>query len=278
MYELEYVKKRKRRKVAVITGGVSTIVVTSLSIIAFLGRFTGTFTVSLDTANVQLTLSEKSTFLTQTSFLRIDNLAPFSEYTYEWFDEYTDDQIDNDLSNYSLGYVYKGESNTVQFVKFFKYTFYIKNIGNVNASYDFTLKVLELKASSDGRKLDDTLRVMIYDNPLESHESRKIYGKAGKGRIGPDGISVDYRPPISISEETANIRGNEFPGYVDKTFINSEVIAQYKKVDLRVGEIKRYTLVTWLEGELSNSQTESEETAPKGASIKLGVEINAYEN
>ena len=82
MYELEYVKKRKRRKVALLVGGVSTIVVTSLAIVSFLGRFVGTFTVSLETRNVDLTLSEKSDFANRSSYLRVNNVSHFQEFTY----------------------------------------------------------------------------------------------------------------------------------------------------------------------------------------------------
>jgi len=40
-----------------------------------------------------------------------------------------------------------------------------------------------------------------------------------------------------------------------------------------VGEMRRYTIVTWLEG----FRSDNTKPAPAGASIKLGVEINAYE-
>ena len=44
--------------------------------------------------------------------------------------------------------------------------------------------------------------------------------------------------------------------------------------DIEVGEVRKYTVVTWLEGFRSSN----DKLAPEGASIKLGVEINAYEN
>ena len=275
-YNIRYVNRRKRRIRAAIIGGISTVVVASLSIVAFLGRFVGTFTVSLDTGTVKLTLAEESAFLTSTSFLRVNNLAPFEEYTYTWFnDEYSEDELDNDISNYKIGYHYASDGTTIKNVKFFKYTFYLKNVGSTKAFYDCKIRILESKASNDKRKLDDTLRVMVYRNPLNGSHNKKIYGKATRPRTNEQG-ELDYRPPISMSEEMASYLSQPFPGYVDDTFVSGELIAQYKRVEIAVSEVTRYTLVTWLEGYMSG--TEAEENAPIGATIKLGVEINAYEN
>ena len=79
-----------------------------------------------------------------------------------------------------------------------------------------------------------------------------------------------------MSEEQAALYGQTFPGYVDDTFVSGEVVAKYNRIEIDINEVTRYTLVTWLEGYMSG--TEVEENAPLGATIKLGVEINAYEN
>ena len=274
MYELEYVKKKKRRKRAFIIGCISTTVVTALAIVAFLGRFVGTFTVSLDTGNVRLTLSQRSTFVDSTSFLRVDNLVPFQEFTYEWFtNDYSEDKIDSEYTTMSIGYRYGSDSITVRSMRFFKYTFFVKNIGDVAARYDFTINVLDKKADRNGQSLDSTLRVMLYENDDENTHNRLIFGKAIAPHQGESGES-DYRPPISISEDTAKVEGIPFPGYVDRTFLSEKVIAKISADRLNIGQYRRYTIVTWLEGYLSGY----EELAPTGARIKLGVEINAYED
>lgn len=274
MYELEYVKKKKRKKRAFIIGCISTTVVTALAIVAFLGRFVGTFTVSLDTGTVRLTLSQRSTFVDSTSFLRVDNLVPFQEFTFEWFtDKYSEDKIDSEYTSIDIGYRYGVDNITVRSMKFFKYTFFVKNIGDEPARYDFTINVLDKKADRNGQSLDSTLRVMLYENDDENTHKRTIYGKAIAPHQGESGES-DYRPPISISEERAELDGVPFPGYVDKTFLSEKVIAKINADRLNVGAYRRYTLVTWLEGYLSGY----EETAPTGARLKLGVEINAYED
>ena len=81
MYELKYVKKRKTKLFVAISGGVATVVVSTFAIVSFLGRYVGTFTVSLDTGKVNLALSDSSEFKRKESFLRIDSLPAFHEYT-----------------------------------------------------------------------------------------------------------------------------------------------------------------------------------------------------
>ena len=57
-------------------------------------------------------------------------------------------------------------------------------------------------------------------------------------------------------------------------FDSSQVVTTFSDQPIDVDEVRRYTIVTWLEG----FQSSNTELAPKGATIKLGVEINAYEN
>ena len=65
--------------------------------------------------------------------------------------------------------------------------------------------------------------------------------------------------------------GYDFPGYAE-IFQSQTVITSFMVPQIDAGEMRRYTIVTWLEGFRSDP-----ETAPVGATIKLGVEINAYE-
>lgn len=235
------------------------MVITSFAIIAFLGRFVGTFTVSLEANDVDISLSEKESG-SRSSFLRVNSLKPFQEYTYSRFDaRYGDEVIDNEDSPYTLGANYR--DNTIVSYDFFKYTFYVINTGMGDVGYSFTLNIIDDTKSTDGRSLLDTLRVSIYENGIKT-----VYGKKDNVPHGDDGD--DYRPPISADEGEA-----EFTGYVDETFTSSNTVTSFSGRELDVGEAKRYTIVTWLEGFRSTGG----QSAPKGATIKLGVEINAYE-
>ena len=265
MYELEYVKKRKRRKIVALAGGVSAVVVTTFVIIAFLGRFVGTFTVSLETRNVDIALSEKKASEKHSSFLRVSASAPFQEFTYSDFDRrYGDEVIDSENSSVELGANFaKSDPEKIESFNFFKYTFFISNAGTLPARYDFTVKILADVLADDGRSLLDTVRVMIYEDG-----EKTVYGKSESKPHYDENGQPDYRSPISVSE------GEEgFMGYAEE-FTSSEVVTTLSSKNLNVGGVKRYTIVTWLEG----FRSDSNRTAPKGATIKLGVEINAYEN
>ena len=160
MYRREYVRKRKRRRIVAIIGAASSVVVLSFAIIAFLGRFVGTFTVSLESRNVDLTLLEKKDSSQTSSFLRVDTVVPFQEYTYKYFQRDLGDDIDSvidtDQTSSDLGKNPDKES-----LNFFKYTYFVKNYGNRPAMYDWSVKILENVASRDCRSLIDTLRVMV---------------------------------------------------------------------------------------------------------------------
>lgn len=258
MYELEYVRKRKIRKFVALGAGISTVVVTSLAIVAFLGRYVGTFTVSLEAKNVELTLSDNSRFENSSSYLRVNEVPRFQEFTYSNFAEIGDANIDSDQTTIELGANPNNDS-----LNFFKYTFFVKNVGVAPALYDFSLNIVENAASKDGRFLDDTMRVMLYDNG-----EKTVYAKRSQTK----NMAGDFRSPISINDYEANDL-YPFQGYAEM-FVSPSTIAITRENSLDVGEVRRYTIVTWLEGFRSSN----DELAPEGASIKLGVEINAYEN
>ena len=251
-------------------GGISTAVVSSLSIIAFLGRYVGTFSVSLDTGNVGLTLSRDNAFTVPTSFLKAEALPEFQEYTYSDFRKIGDDQIDSDATDINLGATAYNDDGTIKNLNFFKYTFFIKNIGDVPCRYDFSLNIVESKPSEDGRYLDDTIRFMLYSNEDTDH-NKTVYAKRSLvPHVGEDG-QADYRSPISVREEESS-QEYPFEGYAEM-FKSSNVVTSFSVENFEIGEIRRYTLVYWLEGFGSDNNEE----APKGATIKLGVEINGYE-
>lgn len=275
MYELEYVRKRKRRKLVAIGAGIASAGISAFAIVAFLGRFVGTFTVSLDTGDVELALSDSSSFKKQSSFLRIDSVPTFQENTYKSLpsDEVLDSEESTYLDDIAANKDNKGKVTTLNY---FKYTFYVKNVGKKTARYDMKVKITDNKANKDGISLDDTVRVAIYETDVNNNERirKDVYAKrAAVHRDTPDG-EANYQEPISISEDMAE-NPEDFPGYAN-IFESANVIATIPVKDFATDDVRRYTLVTWLEGE--DPQSDHRQLAPKGASLKLGVEINAYEN
>ena len=275
MYELEYVRKRKRKKRVAIIAGISTTVITALCIVAFLGRYVGTFTVSLDNGKVTLALSRTKSFESSTSFLRVDDLPTFQEFTYQSFESPSRGRshaaIDSELSDIDIGVAAYKDDGSIRSLDFFKYTFYVKNVGDTPAQYDFSINILESNPATDGRYLDDDLRVMLYDNKEDDEHEKTVYAKRSREPHYDEHGELDYRAPISISEYEAT-EDNPFQGYAEM-FSSTTLIMKRKVSGFEVGEVRRYTVAFWLEGYSSDSN----KPAPEGATIKLGVEINAYE-
>ena len=276
MYDREFVKKRRRRKFAALVSLISAIGITSLVIVAFLGRFTGTFTVSLANSSVKLSLSKKETFENPTSYLRIEKLDLFEEYTYESLP--TQDILDNEETPYDYG-SYKNDKGEAV-MRYLKYTFYVGNMGGKTAQYDLKINLLDRNKSTDGseRTLDDTLRVMVYENDVvestgQAYHTKEVFAKeAAEYNLDKDDNRT--RREFVSRYPYANKEDNEHP--LATSFKSGSEIYTYTRGGFLQGQKRRYTLVVWLEGE--DPQSEFVKDAPVGASLKLGVEITAYEN
>ena len=274
MYEKKYVSKRLRRVAVAIGAGISATVIGVFSIVAFLGRFVGTFTVTLDNANVSLALSTSSSFDRQESFLHIADLPSYSETTFTSLPDA--EVLDNEETSYLNGANYTPEG-LINNLSYFKYTFFVKNVGTVTARYELKLKILDSTPSTDShpRYLDDTLRAMLYENDAASSEHNyTVYAKPRAIAYVSGGGEVIYKEPISVQESDVSPT-LEFQGYAEM-FESDKVIATTFTESFVQDAVKRYTLVTWLEG--YDAQSSPFEGAPKDAKIRIGVEINAYEN
>ena len=264
MYGTKYVKKRKTRIWVAIGGGISTIVVATLCIVSFLGRFVGTFTVRLEAGNVSLSLSEKKSFAEPTTYLRIGQLPPFQEYTYSnLVDKVGDSEIDSETTGYLLGANYYRDGVTIKSLNYFKYTYYVKNVGTIPACYDMDINVIDSQ-TDNGKEVEDTLRIMIYSNDEDDAHDKVVYAKTSlEGHLDENG-NISHKERISTADYGY---AEQFESYSKITTVSVDYFD--------IGQIKRYTIVMWLEG--YDPQSNREHDAPKNARIKLGVEINAYE-
>ncbi len=269
--------KRIRRLAIAIGAGVSATVVSVFSIVAFLGRFVGTFTVSLDNANVALALSETSSFETMSSFLHVDTLPPYGETTFTDLPE--DSILDNEETETLYGVTYTPDGDYDR-LTYFKYTFFVKNVGNTPAKFDINVRIVENQLTDEAqpRDLTDTLRVMLYSNDMaepDTHE-KKVYGKERKSPKLIDG-QIIQEEPISYWEDSreglVDLQGGYAIPFAD---MRRNLIAVQQVENFVVNAGRRYTLVMWLEGEDADSTYLQE--PPTSAKLKIGVEINAYEN
>lgn len=278
MYELGYVKKRKRKVLAAVASLIGGTGVGALVIVAFLGRFVGTFTVTVDNGEVKLALSETSAFEEPASMLRVNELRPYTETTLTALPSASD--LDNEETPYTLGAIYDDQDNWIK-VEYFKYTYFVKNVGNKSARYEMTVHIVDETPADDGRTLYDTVRVMVYSNSGDEpnvHE-RRIFA-APKLEEYNYNANGDRTKQEFVAEPTAD--KTEDAAHPLAEPFEDRVIARYTVDGFGINEMMRYTIVTWLEGNDPEAETVDSQgkkkDPPIGASLKLGVEINAYES
>lgn len=274
MYDLQYIKKRRRRKAAALICLFSSVGIASFVTISFFTGRVGSFSVSLSNESVKLALSEKASFESATSYLRLDDVLPFQEYHYK--DLPSADVLDNEITSYNdaraIGLDEKGNKDCMYYVK---YTFYVRNTGSMTAHYQLFLKLSDRNKTRDGteRSLDDTLRVMFFENDASSDEhDYKIYAKEAAGNNHLRNGEITNQEFVGWN----SIGGQEDDKHpLAETFTSADVICTRDVANFKNGDVKRYTIVFWLEGEDPQSNTSDE--APEDAKLKLGVEIRAYE-
>lgn len=272
--DLEYVNKRKRKKLVQILTSISAIVVGVFVLVSFLGRYTGTFTVALDSGPIKLSLSTKQSFDSQTSYLKLDELPGFDVTTYSSLPPAS--ELDNENTTYTIGIV--TDSSERMSLAFFKYTFFVRNGGTVSADYNLKINITRNVLTSDGRDLTAILRVLVYENynDDDNHQFRIFARKSDTINLtyGYEEGQYTYKEYISYqTPEKASDFGEVFPGFAEM-FESESVVATLPTKNFQQGDVKRYTLVVWLEGE--DQQTNG--NPPDGGNLKLGVTINAYEN
>ena len=282
MYDLLFVRKRRRRKVAALVALFSSIGVTSLVIISFLGRSVGTFTVSLNNSEVNLALCEKKDSNKNSTFLRVNPNNKYIEHSFDFFRDSLA-TLDNEDTPYNVGeneYTYydptEEKIKTGIVLEYFKYTFYVKNIGSKTASYNMKISIDDRTRSDDdtGRGLDDTLRVMVFENKPNSDEHNyHVYAKkAAENNYDINGNPTDRE--LIVSHDGNDHETEEYP--LAENFKDGKTVAEYNVTNFIKHDMLRYTIVVWLEG--GDPQSKPDEDYPEGATLKLGVDIAAHEN
>ena len=186
--------------------------------------------------------------------------------------------LDDETKDYDYGFNYDEETGKPDSMFFVKYTFYVTNLSPTIARYNLSIKLSDRKKSEDGtnRTLDDTLRVMVYENDPsipDSHNYTVFAEAAAEYNYDSEGNKT-RKEFISSYPEDSNKEDDQHP--LAETFLVGETIVKYTVSNFKKGDIKRYTLVLWLEGE--DPQSDNSKEIPEGASLKLGVDIAAYEN
>ena len=155
-----------------------------------------------------LLLSESKEFTDMQAVLSGASCDEMGDCTYTWLPSATElDSVD-------------GSHNRSNGKEFFAYTFYVKNVGDVDVSYTANLMVESVKLEAD-----EAMRVMIIKDGGEP----TVYAKPKRGTDDVFDINDKYDRD-------------------DKLFINDSTIMQEKNVLTKAGSYHKYTVVMWLEG------------------------------
>ena len=107
----------------------------------------------------------------------------------------------------------------------------------------------------------------------DARNIQKYAQKAYENNINLDNKEVEQEfisnPDWDTRKETEEYR-------LAEVFKDNKTVAEYSVSNFNSLAIKRYTIVIWLDGNDPQSKPDTE--YPEGATLKLGVDIAAYEN
>ena len=278
MVDQAYVRKRKRKKIAAIVASICSGLAVIMILVAFLGFHVGSFTVKLRQSNVKLILTQDTTSATDgktemegastdnaSTYLMVSSLPGFELHTDLMLQDH--DRIDNAETDYMDGALINPKTNKIVSLYYFKYTFFIKNIGQVAADYRFNLRIAENQQPTNVHSYgyDDILRVRLYENIGDSHNYKTF---AKPPRDGAEG-HLDENGKM-VYEEKISKAGTMYA----TNFIDTSNIVNLDQDNFQKGNYIRYTILVWLEG----SDPQCEKDPPVGGSIKLEISITANES
>ena len=197
----------------------------------------------------------------QTSYLQIGSVPPMDTFTYGMLDDSAD--IDNEETDYLMGAQYNVKGEVVD-LNYLKYTFFLSNVGPTIAMFDFRLKFLD---NQDGGNVDNTdvkdiLRIGLYSNTEKDEHNVTYYASKGKNINIVDG------------KETFNEYVSDTNRSLCTNFADDETVLSFRVKNFAPNSQIRYTVLFWLEG----SDPDCTGVPKDESKVRLGIEINAYEN
>ena len=250
--EPDFLKRRRRRRIAAIILGVSISVLTVLIIIALLGRNFGSFTVKLEQVRNELSIGDSLT----SSGSGTDPPMCADDLLEE-------DLVDADVADESV--ILGSRKNAPTDVEntqdySFKYTFYLRNsspseMAKANYYIDFS-SITEPSNVDASCSIEDIVRVRVYDSHFDEgelkHEMVGTYARRAKSFS----TNASNNELITGTTETVNgytAKREENKGYCTN-FLNDDgsdplaMIVMKNETYLMPREIRRFTVVIWLEG------------------------------
>lgn len=280
MLDLTYLKKKRRKKIVAAITIIASVGIIILSIVALLAKQPGVFTVSMTNGSANLGLSKDPEVLDPVPYLSEKTNTAYREYTYDAFDvDFEEGGLPYFDDPYRTAPEATGEG-TNKTIPFFKYTFFIKNLGTKAADYTLSLNMSQVGINtSNAQGVESSLRVAFFENydhtegegddaipyHLEDH-GHKIYAFTNhreKPTRNPETGELEY-PAEQISEGCTDLA---------TPFVSNRVILNSEVKGFKPNQVVRYTFVIWIEG----SDIDCQGDYPNNT-LKLGVTVNAVES
>ena len=204
--------KKRRRILAIILGAVMAVLLI-LFIISMLISKWGDLVIDIDrpAQDKGIVISESADMKDKHVTLSASAANDVTNITYNWLPTDLDGEIE-------------GEHNGDNYVA---YTFYCQNNGKETFDYYATLDVTGVAKSAD-----EATRVMIFKNG-----NQEIYAKSQVPYLADGTPNLDEPYENRVEPET------------DATaFLSNNVVCDLKTTDFKPGDIDKYTIVIWIEG------------------------------
>ena len=130
-----------------------------------------------------------------------------------------------------------GDHNGPEYIA---YTFYVKNVSFDPITYNRTLSIRRA-----GKGIEKAAWVMIYENGEQS-----IYA-AERADGTPEWQWSEYEFPFMEQAKDPGMMTKDGNGYRLTTtpFVSNKIVETGQRADIQPGEVDKYTVVIWLEGE-----------------------------
>jgi hypothetical protein len=229
------VRRRKQKRVALVILSIAATGCFVLGMVAFLGNFSGQFTVKIDpSANLTMD-ADNDSFDTKTSFLKATGLEAATTYLADQLPEA--DAIDTTPGGSKNGYLVKNEAEQ-RIGQYMAYTFFVRNVDEKATDFSMRLNIDSYSNGVNGTcSLIDILRVRLFANSI-SGDGTETHDFATYANISADGVTPEIVSPINGTKEENKVPATPF--YDEKTIVEEEYT-------LNSMEDMRFTIILWLE-------------------------------
>lgn len=210
---------RRLRKILPAVIGLGASMILTVYVASLLVTQSGSFTINVKDygdRSYALALSESDSFKKSSSTLSATEALNINNITYT--------NLPNNLND--INGSHNGEN-------YLAYTFYVKNTGEKECDYKYSLAITRATAG-----IDAAVRVRIYYNADYYKDETDLFTHSGaftdyaKPKTGGNGL-----PEVDPGERTMT------------NFVSNDVVAEGKMESFRPGDMSKFTVVIWLEGE-----------------------------